>query len=79
MVWLSGLRAQTRWCGVKMVWLNSDNVDQLGNKITIGISNQLKNKAINKTALTLFGFWGDPHQSIFGYADKYSYKPENRR
>ena len=28
---------------------NSDNVDQLGNKITTGISNQLKNKAINKT------------------------------
>jgi hypothetical protein len=24
----------------------------------------------NKTALTLFGFWGDPHQSIFGYANE---------
>ncbi|VVM24799.1 hypothetical protein BSPWISOXPB_8576 [uncultured Gammaproteobacteria bacterium] len=25
----------------------------------------------NKTALTLFGFWGDPHHSIFGYANEY--------
>ena len=28
---------------------NSDNTGQLGNKITKGVSNQLKNKAINKT------------------------------
>ena len=28
---------------------NSDNADQLGNKITTGISNQLKNQAANKT------------------------------
>jgi hypothetical protein len=28
---------------------NSDNVDQLGNKITTGISNQIKNQAVNKT------------------------------
>ncbi|VVH51331.1 hypothetical protein BPUTSESOX_157, partial [uncultured Gammaproteobacteria bacterium] len=28
---------------------NSGNTDQLGNKITKGVSNQLKNKAINKT------------------------------
>jgi BioD-like phosphotransacetylase family protein len=29
--------------------INSGNTDQLGNKITKGVSNQLKNKAINKT------------------------------
>jgi hypothetical protein len=28
---------------------NSDNANQLGNKLTTGISNQLKNQAINKT------------------------------
>jgi ElaB/YqjD/DUF883 family membrane-anchored ribosome-binding protein len=28
---------------------NSGNTDQLGNKITTGISHQLKNQAINKT------------------------------
>ena len=28
---------------------NSDNVSQLGDKVTTGISNQLKNKAISKT------------------------------
>ena len=28
---------------------NSGNTDQLGNKITKGVSNQLKNQAINKT------------------------------
>ncbi|VVH51235.1 hypothetical protein BPUTSESOX_2395 [uncultured Gammaproteobacteria bacterium] len=28
---------------------NSDNADQLGNKITTGISNQIKNQAVNKT------------------------------
>jgi hypothetical protein len=28
---------------------NSNNANQLGNKLTTGISNQLKNQAINKT------------------------------
>jgi hypothetical protein len=28
---------------------NSDNANQLGNKITTGVSNQLKNQAANKT------------------------------
>jgi hypothetical protein len=28
---------------------NSDNADQLGNKIITGVSNQLKNQAANKT------------------------------
>jgi hypothetical protein len=28
---------------------NSDNANQLGNKITTGISNQIKNQAVNKT------------------------------
>ena len=49
------------------------------NFVKIPTVNQERAALANKTALTLFGFWGDPHQSIFGYADKYSYKPEYKK
>jgi hypothetical protein len=43
------------------------------NFVKIPTINQERAAFANKTALTLFGFWGDPHQFIFGYADKYPY------
>jgi hypothetical protein len=43
------------------------------NFVKIPTINQERAAFANKTALTLFGFWGDSHQFIFGYADKYPY------